>query len=91
MAIQQKKLASGFIRVVEYDPATQQLDLTFENKTVLAYKQVPEWVFRKLCNDPSPRAFWEDNIADEYSKGIPRKSSTADNANQQLKDLFGGQ
>ncbi len=86
-----KQFTSGQIRAADYDPSTLQLDLTFENKTVLAYKQVPEWVFRKLCSDPSPRAFWEDNIADEYSKGIPRKSAADTSASQQLKDLFGGE
>ena len=80
---------SGFIRQVDYDSGERQLELTFENKTVLAYLQVPLWIFEKLCKDPSPKSFWEDHIADDFSKGIPKQVKTTISTQQKLKDLFG--
>jgi len=85
-----KTFSGGRIRQADYDPVSQQLDLLWDNKTVLAYKQVPEEVFRRLCNAPSPATYWEDRIAEEYPKGIPRKSNADDGGAKKLSDLFGG-
>jgi hypothetical protein len=49
-----KLFTSGRIRKANYDPASQQLDLHWDNNTVMAYKQVPQEVYRRLCNAPSP-------------------------------------
>jgi hypothetical protein len=85
----QKKFLSGSIRQADYDPVSQQLDVVFENKTVLAYKNVPEWIFQKLSTDPSPRSFWEDNIPEEYSKCTPLDRNKSKGSSQQLRELFG--
>jgi hypothetical protein len=87
--MKQKKFLSGSIRLVDYDPVSQQLDVVFENKTVLAYKNVPEWIFQKLSIDPSPRSFWEDNISEEYSKCTPLDCNKSKGSSQQLRELFG--
>jgi hypothetical protein len=84
-----KEFKSGFIREADYDPAEQQLDLSFDNKTVLAYQGVPNWIFEKLSKDPSPKSFWEDHIRDEFSAAQPRKKYHISSAKQQLNDLFG--
>ena len=82
-----KVFTSGRIRKAEYDPASQQLDLHWDNKSVLAYKQVPEEVFRRLCSAPNPATYWEDRIAEEYPKGRPRASGTAADGGKTLSDL----
>lgn len=84
-----KIFTSGRIRKADYDPASQQLDLHWDNKTVLAYKQVPQEVFRRLCNAPSPATYWEDRIAEEYPKGTPMSSSASPDAAKKFSDLFG--
>jgi hypothetical protein len=81
---------SGRIRKAVYDTTSRQLDLHWDNKTVLAYKQVPEEVFRRLCAAPYPATYWEDRIAEEYPKGTPTKSGDANGAAKSLGDLFGG-
>ena len=86
----EKLFTSGRIRKAVYDKASQQLDLHWDNKSVLAYKQVPEEVFRRLCSAPNPATYWEDRIAEEYPKGRPMKSGSGDDAPKDLKDLFGG-
>ena len=49
-----KVFTSGRIRKAEYDPASGQLDLHWDNKSILAYKQVPQEVYRRLCSAPEP-------------------------------------
>jgi len=85
-----KTFTIGRIHRADYDTSTQQLDLHWDSKTVLAYKQVPQEVFRRLCSAPNPTTYWEDRIAEEYPKGVPMgKSSGSDDAAQKFQDLFG--
>ena len=85
-----KTFTSSRIRKAVYDPATRQLDLHWDNKTTLAYKQVPDEVWRRLCSAPNPATYWEDRIAEEYPKGVPMKATdTEPGAPKSLGDLFG--
>lgn len=85
-----KTFTSGRIRRADYDPDSRQLDLHWDNKSVLAYKHVPQEVFRRLCNAPTPATYWEDRIAEEYPKGIPMASNAAADAAAKFNNLFGG-
>lgn len=90
--MQTKTFTSGRIRRADYDAASQQLDLHWDDKTVLAYKHVPQEVFRRLCSAPNPTTYWEDRIAEEYPKGTPMTKGagpTVTDAAQRLRDLFG--
>ena len=84
-----KVFTSGRIRKAVYDPASQQLDLHWENRSILAYKHVPQEVCRRLCSAPNPATYWEDRIADEYPKGTPMATSAAPDGGKKLSDLFG--
>jgi hypothetical protein len=88
--MQTKSFTGGRIRKAVYDPASQQLDLHWENKSVLAYKHVPQEVYRRLCSAPNPATYWEDRIAEEYPKGTPMPSGAAPDGGKTLSDLFGG-
>lgn len=83
-----KSFTSGRIRQADYHATTSQLDLRFENGSVLAYKHVPEEVFRRLCSAPNPATYWEDRIAEEYPKGTPKKPDGGD-GEKKWSDLFG--
>jgi hypothetical protein len=83
-----KAFNSGRIRQAHYDPGTGQLELHWDNGNVLAYKQVPQEVFRRLCSAPNPTTYWEDRIAEEYPKGTPQ--TKAARPAPDLRDLFGG-
>lgn len=85
-----QRFTTGRIRQVDYDPGSQQLDIQWDNRTVTAYKHVPQEVFRRLCSAPNPATYWEDRIAEEYPKGTPRRPAAAPDAASQLRDLFGG-
>jgi hypothetical protein len=84
-----KVFTSGRIRKAHYDNASRQLDLHWDNKSILAYKQVPEEVYRRLCSAPNPATYWEDRIAEEYPKGTPMTSNADPAAGKKLSDLFG--
>ena len=87
-----QKFSQGRIRQANYDPGSRQLDLHWDNQSVLAYKHVPQEVYRRLCSAPNPTTYWEDRIAEEYPKGTPMsKGAGADNAAQKFRDLFGGE
>ena len=74
-----------------YDRATRQLDLHWDNHSVLAYKHVPQEVFRRLCSAPNPATYWEDRIAEEYPKGRPAAADDdGDAAANAFRKLFGG-
>ena len=79
----------GRIRKADYDPALRQLDLQWDNQTILAYKHVPQEVYRRLCNAPNPTTYWEDRIAEEYPKGIPMATSADSAGVKKASDLFG--
>ena len=83
-----REFTSGRLRKAVYDPSSRQLDLHWDNRSVLAYKHVPEEVFRRLCSAPNPATYWEDRIAEEYPKGTPMAPGVA--ADRQPRDLFGG-
>lgn len=85
-----KTFIIGRIRRADYDAASQQLDLHWDNKAILAYKHVPQEVWRRLCSAPNPTTYWEDRIAEEYPKGVPMsKGPSSGEAAQKFQDLFG--
>lgn len=79
----------GRIRKADYDSGARQLDLHWDNKTVTAYKNVPEEVYRRLCSSPNPASYWEDRIADEYPQATAKASARDGEAVRKLDDLFG--
>lgn len=83
-----KTFTTGRIRKADYDPATKQLDLQWDDGAVRAYKHVPDEVFRRFCAAPNPTTYWEDRIAEEYPKGTPR--SGGGGGGKKLGDLFPG-
>ena len=82
----EKSFTTGRLRKAVYDPATRELDLHWDDRSILAYRHVPEEVFRRLCSAPNPATYWEDRIAEEYPKGPPKKAA---GGGPTLKDLFG--
>lgn len=83
-----KTFSGGRIRKAVYDAGSRQLDLHWDNHSVLAYKHVPEEVYRRLCAAPNPATYWEDRIAEEYPKGTPMPAAGAPGG-KDLRDLFG--
>ena len=90
MSRQSRSFNAGRIRRAEYDSASRQLDLQWDDGTVRAYKHVPQEVWRRFCAAPNPTTYWEDRIAEEYPKGSPMGPAGAPPAGgRSLQDLFG--
>ena len=89
MTLLSKTFTSGRIRRADYSAESQQLDLHWDNKSALAYKQVPQEVFRRLCSAPNPTTYWEDRIAEEYPNERPMTSAAVPAGTKSLNDLFG--
>ena len=85
-----KSFAAGRLREIRFDARTHHLELTWDNKTVTAYRPVPEAIVERLCKAPNPATYVEDRIAEEYPNVSPTRKTDADQAAQKLKDLFGG-
>jgi hypothetical protein len=79
---------SGEIVQIFYDSTSCYLELVWRNKTVLAFKPVPEEVFRRLCNAPNRAVYYEDRVAEEYPK-VPVQRRNAGDVKSKLDDLFG--
>lgn len=90
MHMPSKTFTVGRIRRADYDPASSQLELHWDNGNALAHRHVPQEVYRRLCSAPNPTVYWEDRIAEEYPKGTPAKSVATGDAAKKFNDLFGG-
>lgn len=84
-----QSFSSGRISQVTYERRDQCLMLTWENKTVTAYRPVPEEIFQRLSRAPNPAGYFLDRVAEEYPQVTPKRSSQGDDPRQKLNDLFG--
>jgi hypothetical protein len=87
--VQSKAFSSGRIRLVTYERRDQCLTLTWENKTVTAYRPVPEEIFQRLSCAPNPASYFEDRVAEEYPQVTVVRSSREDDTRKKINDLFG--
>lgn len=85
-----KTFTSGRIREITFNTRERQLEITWDNKTVTAYRPVPQEIFERLSKAPNPATYFEDRIAEEYSQVQPAKKGDTDTAAKKLNDLFGG-
>ena len=85
-----KTFPSGRIREINYDASERHLELTWDNKTVTAYRPVPQEVHERLSKAPNPATYFEDRIAEEYPQVEPTRKRDSQTAADKLNDLFGG-
>ena len=85
-----KNFTTGEIEQVLFDPGSRYLEVQWRNKSIKAFRPVPEEIARRLCNAPNPATYLEDRITEEYPKVEPKKSQATDDAKAKLNDLFGG-
>lgn len=64
--MERKRISSSKIRAVGYDSKSQTLEVEFSDGRVLAYSGVSPEVHRQFMAAPSPVAFFDDKIAEDY-------------------------
>ena len=62
-----KKVNSSKIRSVGYDERAQVLEIEFTTGQVLQYLRVSHETYRRLMAAPNAAAYYEDNIAEDYT------------------------
>lgn len=61
-----KKVSSGKLRAIGYDPATRTLRVQLDSGSVLEYAGVPQDTWRRLAASGSMWSYFRDNIEEEY-------------------------
>lgn len=64
--MERKRINTSRIRAVGYDTKTETLEIEFNDGTITAYRGVSSEVHRRFMAAPSPVAFFEDRIAEDY-------------------------
>lgn len=65
--VERKRINSAKIRSVGYDERNQVLEIEFTNGQVLQYLRVSHETHRRLVASPNAAAYFEDNIAEDYT------------------------
>lgn len=65
--MERKRISSSRIRSAGYDEKTRTLEIEFSDGRVSAYSGVPAEIWRGLMAAPSPVAYFEDRIAEDYA------------------------
>jgi len=65
--MERKRLNSSKIRSVGYDERQQVLEIEFGTGEILQYLRVSHETHRRLMAAPNAAAYFEDNIAEDYT------------------------
>jgi len=85
--MEMKKINSGKLRAIGYDPRTRLLQVQLDDGSMLQYSGVGEDTWHRLSRTGSAWSFYRDNIEEEFSaKPVSDNSHAARNP---LDDLFG--
>lgn len=66
MAINSSPLRSSALASAEYDGEEETLTIIFRNGREYTYEQVPQDIYDRLLQDPSPGRFYLTYIKDQY-------------------------
>jgi len=64
--MERKRICASKIRAIGYDPKSQTLEVEFNDGKVMAYGGVSPEVHRRFMAAPSPVAFFEDKIEEDF-------------------------
>ncbi len=64
--MERKRVNSSRIRSIGYDPKAQELEVEFSDGRIALYSGVSPEVHRQFMAAPSPTAYFEDKIAEDY-------------------------
>lgn len=86
-AMEMKKINSGKLRAIGYDPRTRTLQVQLDNGDTLQYSGVGEDLWRRLSTASSAWSFYRDNIEEEFAAKRVSSGNAAAGKNP-LDDLF---
>lgn len=86
-AMDMKRIQSGKLRAVGYDPRTRTLRVELEGAVFIDYANVGEEVWRRLASSSSAWSYYRDNVEEEFAGR--RVSANQGKRKNPLDDLFG--
>ncbi|MCE5180195.1 MAG: KTSC domain-containing protein [Betaproteobacteria bacterium] len=82
-----KKINSGKLRAIGYDPRARLLQVQLDDGSMLQYSGVGEEVWRRFSSSGSAWSYYRDNIEEEFT--AKRVSANAPTGKNPLDELFG--
>ncbi len=61
-----KRVVSSNVASIGYDPATQTLEIEFQNGAIYQYYNIPLGIFEEFDRSPSKGAFLNSQIRDRF-------------------------
>jgi KTSC domain len=65
--MERKRLNASTLRSAGYDARNRVLEIELTSGSILQYGGVPEEIYRRLMNSPSPGSYYRDQIEEEYT------------------------
>lgn len=82
-----KRVNSGKLRAVGYDPRARTLRVELDDGSVIEYSGVGDEVWRRLSTSGSAWSYYRDNVEEEFSARRVSMASCEKKANP-LDELF---
>ena len=65
--MERKRLNASNLRSAGYDARNRVLEIEFSNGGINQYAGVPEEIYRRLMNAPSPGSYFRDEIEESFT------------------------
>ncbi len=84
--MEMKKINSGKLRAIGYDPRERLLQVQLDDGSTLQYTGVGNEIWQRLGSSGAAWSYYRDNIEEEFA--AKRVSGSAPAANNPLDELF---
>lgn len=84
--MEMKRISSGKLRAVGYDPRQRILRVELDDGSVLDYAGVGEEIWRRLSTSGSAWSYYRDNVEEDFA--CRRAAAKAGPMRNPLDDLF---
>lgn len=87
--MEMKKINSGKLRAIGYDPKARLLRVQLDDGTTLEYSAVGDEIWRRLSSSAAAWSYYRDNVEEEFTARRVSSSSEGEAKKNPLDDLFG--
>lgn len=84
--MEMKRINSGKLRAIGYDPRARTLRVEFDDGSVIEHTGVGDEVWRRLSTSAAAWSYYRDNIEEEFS--ARKAGGSAQKNSNPLDDLF---
>lgn len=84
--MEMKRISSGKLRAIGYDPRARVLRVEFDNGSAIEHTGVGDEVWRRLSTSGTAWSYYRDNVEEEFS--ARSVGASAEKKSNPLDDLF---